>query len=789
MKISNYIYTVLASLLLLTLSACRAEDDIPTINKEDCYQLQFGLSVLPPQTRALGLENGIDDPLNENKIATMDAFIYDDAGNQQGHYSTVKGDLVINAATNALAGTATIYVPKDNPLSTIYQGHNYNLYVLVNYHGTDNLDGKNLSDLKAIIMTSDNLVQSTVKPQDDFLMDGTTKTGIMSWATSNNYSVGQTVKLSRAAAKVRIRLDANIVIQDNKDIYDVVGEPTITFKSYTNQTSLFAGSPVPMPTYLSIDTEQPMVKTAHEGKQFWAREVPYYSYENDWSIDAKLRTYAVIKLRVMKHDDPGQKITDSYYSVPLNYLAVKDGMTQAEKDGLTKLQRNHLYDIECSIKQLGSAEPTKPVDMPYSYIAVEDWNTPDDIDAAITKAHYLVVKETHPEMLNVAERLVEYISDLPINVDKMNASIRHEYTQYNVDGSKQKITGGNVVRNSDNSYHSTIRVDTTSANGKKYLKITSLTPNNYVPRIIKFRVEQIQDPDDATATPLWKDVEVTQYPPIYVTAKESSGNPIYWYSAFTSYNGSGPGGTAGYQSNGTLFKITTLAPQDGQIVGDPTGGSERTGRDEESNKITSPQFIVASQWGMSTAVRQYNDNNKTPLGWYDGSDFNLENATNPSIEDKYAYANSNHGGTYSMRYRDYNSADSRAYNYWEDDYGISVRNKRIEGNENGPNWSTDWWGTITGVRSYNTKYWTHTFKYEDHWRIPTWAELALIVKIQKDPNSAVKSLLWGFQYWSAWTGHGYNFVTPGDYPSTGTMSIRPVFDTYDKNDSQDSNKW
>ncbi|WP_028897283.1 fimbrial protein [Prevotella sp. HUN102] len=746
MKISSYIYAAIASVFLLTLSACRAEDELPTIDKENSYQIQFGLSILPPQTRAV--EPGIDDPLNENKITKMDAFLYDDAGVQQGHYSTEKGDLVVSNAT-AVSGTATIYVPKTSNLSGRYTGHDYHLYVLVNYHGTESLTGKTLDQLKAVKLTSVSLVQTPdIQPQADFLMDGTVKTGAMTWATSNNYTVGQTVKLSRAAAKIRIRLDTDIVIQDKEDTYEVVGAPTITLKSYTNQTNLLAGSPLATPQYKSMDDAQgqPMVQAEYNGKHFWARQTPYYSYENDWSYDGKVRTYAVIKLHVKGKNN--KKDLDTYYSIPLNYLAVKDGMTKEEIAGMSKLQRNHLYDIQCRIKEFGSAEPTKPVDIPLGYIAIEDWNTPDAIDAAITKAHYLVVKELKPEMLNVNERLVEYISDLDIDVPKMNGTVEYEYTQYERNGSTTQIKGKGSEKN--------ITIETITQGYKKYLKIKSPIPDNYVPLTIRFRVEQIKDPDDPTATPLWKDVEVTQYPPVYVTAKKSKGTEIYWYSTFTAWNNLGANGR-GYQSNGTLFKVTTLAPLDGQIVGDPTFGTDRTDRGEEANKITSPQFIVASQWGMSTAVPQYSDSNND-LGWIQDS-YNYEAATG-KVD---AYKTS---GDYSYRYRNYSNAENRAYNYWEDDYGVSG-NRTIQTLRQGYYWAEE----------KNLK-----FKYEGHWRIPTLAELALIVKIQKDPNSAVKSLLWGHQYWSAQTDMGYDFDNARNYPTNGTLSIRPVFDTYNKSE-------
>lgn len=753
-------------MFLITLSACHAEDDYPTINKEDCYQLHFALSIVPPQTRALSQEPGTD-PLNENKITAMDAFFYD-GDVQKGHFSMQKGDLVVTLPNPSTAtGTATIYVPKDTPISDSYTGHNYNLYVLVNYHGNENLEGRPLNELKQVIMTSESLVQMPdVKPQNDFLMDGTMKTGVMAWNTSNNnnYDItavtGQTLKLARAAAKIRIRLDAKIVVKNKDEIYDVVGAPTIALKSYTNQTSLFAGQPVAAPTFLMMneDDSQDMILADYNGKQFYAREVPFYSYENDWGNNASLRTYAVIKLHVRSQSSG--KDSYSYYSVPLNYLTAKDGMNAEEIAGITKLQRNHLYDIECSIDELGSAEPTKPVTLSYGYIAVEDWNNPDAIDAAITKAHYLVVKETHPEMLNVNERLVEYISDLPIDVQKMNASIKYSYTQYELNGTQTTQSGTNK--------YGAIRVDTVYQNGKKYLKITSPVPDNYVPLTITFTVTQKQDADGSV--PLSKDVVVTQYPPIYVTSKQSVGNrEVYWYSAFTSLNRDNPTGRGGYQSNATLFTITTLAPVDGQIVGDPTTDGEHTGRDEESNKIVSPQFIIASQWGMSTAVPQYGSS--STRGWHSSEAFNLRAET--GITDRYA----------PYRYYDYNNAEERAYNYWEDDYGISVTDKLIQGD---------------GFTRNSTMRWSHTFKYEGRWRIPTLAELALIVKIQSDPNSAVKSLLWGYQYWSAQTDWAYRFadrsyrnprwpynyvsLPVGPYENTENISIRPVFDTYNKSE-------
>ena len=66
------------------------------------------------------------------------------------------------------------------------------------------------------------------------------------------------------------------------------------------------------------------------------------------------------------------------------------------------------------------------------------------------------------------------------------------------------------------------------------------------------------------------------------------------------------------------------------------------------------------------------------------------------------------------------------------------------------------------------------------WRIPTKAEIEFINSLQDDGNSAVKGLLEGSKYWSAYMYHYYNFndnkFTSGN--SSSTSFIRCVHDVY-----------
>lgn len=70
--------------------------------------------------------------------------------------------------------------------------------------------------------------------------------------------------------------------------------------------------------------------------------------------------------------------------------------------------------------------------------------------------------------------------------------------------------------------------------------------------------------------------------------------------------------------------------------------------------------------------------------------------------------------------------------------------------------------------------------YRSGWRMPTKAEILLINNIQDDANSAVKALLAGDAYWSAYKYDYYNFTNNVwiNETSAGTAYIRCVYDLY-----------
>ncbi|MGL5730808.1 MAG: hypothetical protein ACRCX5_06775, partial [Bacteroidales bacterium] len=190
------------------------------------------------------------------------------------------------------------------------------------------------------------------------------------------------------------------------------------------------------------------------------------------------------------------------------------------------------------------------------------------------------------------------------------------------------------------------------------------------------------------ATVINQQVVINQYPPIYVTATQSTD----LNAGATNGTANNPGGAPG-QTNFNFFKISTVVQTGNQyFVGDPrqfNSGVMTTRTDLQGNNLRSPQFIIASQRGITQSY------------------------------------------SYSL-------SQGRCQTYQELPYA------------------------------------------RGNWRIPTMAEILLIQQIQMDTNSAIKKLLIGPAYWSAYQYAYYDFIngvfTYGS--SNSSAYIRCVTDTW-----------
>ena len=789
---------------------------VDTANSE-VMTFGFSLDNAPRETRSARATRATEEAnlfvnggLNETKINNMYVLFYE-GDTQRGLHSTVKGDLMLYpqgntnplgvATADALNGQARVFVKKNaNP----YQGKNLKLVVIANFHGAfTDLQGKTLTQLGALVSSGANVLGAQNNPtekQADFLMDGAADVQTYRWNNNQReITVASIVALRRAAAKLRVRLTPPTNIRGNAgENFTVVGNPQIALVNGVSNTNVLSENMLGSGrTYINNGQTsfQDMGKRAFDGTQFFARPIPFYVYAHAWGNDVNNETYLLIKLRLRTNN----RDKDSYYKIPLKNVLPSSGTVE----NWNRIVRNTVYDIQSTITAEGSAEPTNPVTI-QSSIAVEDWTDTKPVDGTIAEAHYLVVTQTKPEMRATDELEIQYISDLPLDEATLRNSLRATYPIYD------KL--GNITYGTPDM--SKVAVSLTSRGGRTFIKVKSPVPINYVPLTINFTAKQ-KDSNVLPAVP----VTVTQLPPIYVTAKQSQGKILnYWtslYAAVVQLNDNVTGRYLGTVDilNGMLYTIHTIVPQKDMIIGDATETDGSTKKDAESNKIISPEFIISSQWGDTFPTDQYGeyssdeikqkakrDNDRIKSGslknleiWMDvrGGYPGQDNRPSQGRLPYFSPRNTDGNKIYTvddflgLRVFPYKSVAQQAKQYYEDDYGHSgsfmfvgmsqdVHNKYIRK----LGFPTTYWTEGSATVHYKYSKTDIIFKQNGDWRIPTTAELQLIAKIQSDPNSAVKYLIYFDKAWSAETGVKVNTAN-GTISRDATRAYpKLVFDSY-----------
>lgn len=661
------------------------------------------------------------------------------------------------------------------------------------------------------------------------------------------------LKRALAKIRVRIQEIAVKDFQNGVETpYDVVntsnGAPDISVKlmRYSNATSLLAGKPY-APQWQTETDYRSMPQRDYGATGLGNRtgkfygSYPFYAGESTWidpatkKVNPKDETYLMVRIKLIpKNHKPEDTGRYYYYRLPINYRKTMDGVPE---ERLHKVERNYLYDVLTSIEQLGSLDEGTPVEVK-SHIALQPWPVADVVDGTIVQAHYLVVKEHTPTMANVSEYNIEYVSSLPVKTEI--TEVFYEY--YDQRGDYYKV----VFDTNQNTYKfywyglnggTTLKEmtvqeiehqgltkphPTAAADGSKveastnyikdgFIKVTHAVPQNFVPFQIKFKVTQIDEGNDK---PLSESVHVTQYPPLFVTGRKSPGfaggtsklNDENGQVIYADFRHHSPLGTPNYyqgsstkeaQRNDVFNRITTKVPsvlmlngkQIEYNIGSPVDSKGLTKTDEVSNKLVSPEFIIASQHGMvrptlsqSGTLNEYPNLNE----FYQNTDYASDtkgygpfsNYYPKSVPNGYPYGTQfvyssriENGGNY-RQFKAYSNATERCYNYFEGEYGHDGTYKE------------HYYAPFT----FRERLVYKTFKYKGRWRVPTVAEAMLIDAIQDHPNSVTKRLMFGNQYWTAQTNTVFNFPDSKSQYYNGGASVRCIFDTYMHDDDKGLSK-
>ena len=555
-------YSVLQLLTILSLgllTACSSDLDSGHHEEIPFHSRAIDLSYELPvdkvvQTRTIELGSA-----QENEIQAFQAFIFDE--NQELIRQFRVGDGLQTLDKSKLR----LFISEAEVSK--YERRALQLVLIANY----NVD----LEVTSLLNLQEELLNSNFNEDNPsaFVMTGSLELNQIIWGEGNPvFEIQKQLKLTRVAAKLLLQIsDIDVYDETNntKVHYELVGSPSIRFINYSTFSSLLPTSS--MSEFTLSSTEY--IEMVNSGAGYVLPQA-YYSYESDWSAvkgyDVNREAHLMLKLVFKAKNSSGVygEEKEYFYQIPINNRFPTAGMSKEEIASLHKIQRNHLYRIISSIHQLGSEDEGEPFPLS-SEISVAPWVN-YDIDGNIDTAHFLMVKEKNPMMPNVGRIRLDYQSSLPITI----TDIRTEFTSYDKNGVAHKHYENNPK---------SLRLGFDEH--LKYIDIVNPIPTNFVPLDIYFTVRH------KSGSNLSQEVHVVQYPPKYVTAKMSSKN------VYTDANGTGDP----HQTNYNIFKVTTLVPGDGELIGDPTKNGY-TKYDEKSNKLISPEFIIASQRGVTRAI-------------------------------------------------------------------------------------------------------------------------------------------------------------------------------------------
>ena len=700
------------------LHACMQEEvpEIPDLS--DGKGLTISLHTSSVHTKVT--EPG-EDVLRENTIEKAAVLIFEEDGTRSAGESykelTFTGGKAVLASGDWKNNTDMF---PDGPDAQ------YDIYVVANYHGTEDLSEittvgnlKEAMDTDADIWKPENgNLGGTTYTGKLFTMTGSTA-GFQPSAQENNTTVD--VDVTRVAVKIRVHI--KLAEQFGNDFvptgfYSLVRNhatngllwPDNEIRTTSDERGLAGNNPEEQQTVAAVesDTDQ---KTA---------TLILYTYPNRWGGDALDETFVLLNMPG-KYTDT-ENLASNYYKIPIRLGTSADDMV---------LNRNTIYQTTVTIDRLGQEEIDNPVTM-FPEFKVVDWEK-ETITIGDEDIQYLELLKDTIIMKNISETAEQYFtSSSAVASDSVEVVDVYYYDKY---GTKQ------TIYNPDDQYHNNkeilsqynITAGLVNDNGNNrygYLNVTSDVPTNNGIRYIWVQVTNAQNVSakflvkqypleyitavqgfysyrsDFTYTVNGQEVPVEwgqtysgrTEPQTFIGNDDNSGSGSFWSKVYngTTINGSNvvinyydfdenngrwtSQRLTGYWyntwlTNPNVYFVRITRTSDKYTLATPAIDADGyTDSSPENNALVSPAFMLASQLGAVTATRYFEEPDR-----------------------------------YDRDYEDFNAKD-QCYNYVE-------------------------------VTSDGTKY--------DDWRLPTEAELGIIMEYQYNPNSVIDEVLAGRYYWAA----------------------------------------
>lgn len=749
-----YRYSMILAAAALALTACSTEEPRSQwLPERGRIYLQFPTG---NEATVQGEEAGTG---SESRVETADVFIYD--GEQCLHYERLS--IPQNGAP----------VPLSQVLATDFVvGQPYEVHVVANYR--DGEDGNasfpeeeaswpSRSELAEMVAVTSQLTSRTESTLQSLLMEGETSAQLND-GTGNLVEVS--VPLTRAAVKVCVEVTIGAPVRSDDTAADNPGgyvETTYAFFGGTLGRLHNAADRVRMVAghELSLAELEGHLVTNEAWTSFEVigdsrSTLSFYCYPNDWSgahtIDQEtfVNVDIPITVRTQRYTAAGEPLGEAsveqkshnYYKVQLNY--------GQDADANNKLLRNHLYRVRATLRTLGSSTPEVPVELdPQCTFEILDWQkitidvNPDDLQ-------FLVLKRNALTMANTTQDSVYFISTSPLDMATTKTRVIEAY-YFDDYGRKQQVAAGEF-------YPTLSQSDEAGYTG--YLKIASATPTNNVPKYIRISVENQQGVTDT--------LFVEQYPLEYITSELS------WYSYLND-------GTLG-QDGSSCFSWEVKPHRKPALsdIGESIGsdgfwedaGMCLIGYGGSDYKFFSK--VILSTTGGVSEMEQYYYRARYSL-W--GSWENWSRKTYSNSYDDAVTKDLTNGQLYTLHLTSTSgqyvigipALDSNGYTASDSDNANIVSPQLMTASQLG---GTKAWSNADEVKRHCAQYAEKTSNgvvYDD-WRLPTRAEIDVMIALQYRTGSAVKTLFPAKYYWCADGVYHNENPNATDYDSGGTSN-------------------
>lgn len=702
-KLSFCSLSLAAAIALASVSACTIKELDPQVLDGEGVVLRFFSDESLVVTKATTQKNG-EDALNENKLASVEYFLYSDAQKD--------GDALFHGYLENVAQNAPVSIPMTievvNNTLCPNGATNFWVYAIANHPrivaeaDPEVLSGTDVATLAAKTREIEFDGGNVKTPQTNFLMATDGLFEVTPVYRRNTVVATANIGLKRVAAKITIavRVVPQVEIRNTVTISGVTDTRTEIWKPRMDgmyvylvngaRTGQVSGAPVDNPGFYSYqqvefnltapetheyETYTKVVdgdgneildgnglvqynKTTTTGT-FYPANSPFYTYPESWMYGTDEEPY--LKLAIPWDREPGESDNKTPYGATskIYYYRVYCPATAIDMSNAQFL-RNNWYKVILNVGILGSETDGGEMVINGNYYVV-DWqeredggggsSTGNDTDkeAEIKGARYLFLNEQNFTMYNLEDLMIPYVTSDPCIIENFSAK------KYDFSGStKQEVTTTSMA-----AWNMDVNLVTTATGAHISFthplnNDTSTNDFDVSQYIITFTLRHKDDPSYA------KVVTITQYPAIVIDAKlNSDGNSDTHHgyvfidnsSSTSDYTATWKRRTAitgGSNSNPNMYLISTSVLSDSDmLIGDP-----RT-----SNKYKDSDLV--SGWASSSAPCVDGTSNRRLTNYYPTSQ---DEASSKVIAPVFRIASS-HGQSSRMSYSD---AQRRCASYQED---------------------------------------------------------------------------------------------------------------------------